>query len=231
MSWRAVAWALEQATGAPGMKLTLMALASYASSDDYTAWPTQQILAHQTEQSVDSIQRHIRLLAEQGLISVERRRRRVSKFGVCLVYRLNVDKPHNAACGTPHSAARHEARHAANDLPTHRKYPSDTPQALRPQPSLIRTVTSEPLEPQAAKAEEGEPSLSPVTTYVRQREEEERRLTECRKQRSTIDQLKQRHGPTWGLKQYDPCQQGHHRAAPWAHFTGAADPRITQEDL
>jgi DNA-binding transcriptional MocR family regulator len=196
MSWRASAWALKQRTGLAGAKLTLLAMASYANKD-HVAWPSQQTLAEDTEQSVDSIQRHIRMLVQEGLISIERRRRRGDEVGARLVYRLNAPKPHDAAQpsrmvwpATANTKPHRAPLKAANG-------PRLKPQALRHDPL---EPLSEPLEPQAAKADEGEPSLSPVTTYVRQREEEERRLTESRKQRPTFYQLKQRHGPTWGIK-------------------------------
>ena len=104
MSWRATAWAAKQRTGLPGAKLTLLALASYANGE-HVAWPSQETLAANTEQSADSVQRHIKLLESAGLISIERRPGKRGQWP-SLVYRLHVTEPHGAArdhaavCGT-----------------------------------------------------------------------------------------------------------------------------------
>ena len=195
MSWRATAWAAKQRTGLPGAKLTLLALASYANGE-HVAWPSQETLAANTEQSADSVQRHIKLLESAGLISIERRPGKRGQWP-SLVYRLHVTEPHGAArdhaavCGTAPSR-KYTPHRAAND-------PSTVPQALRHEPSL-EEPSSERLEPQGVNKGEEEPSPDSVTNYVRQREQDDQRLAEQRKQRPTLEQIKQRLGPTYGLK-------------------------------
>lgn len=50
----------------------LFALANYAD-DDGVCWPSQEKLANDTEQSVDSVQRRLKRLVAMGLIRIERR--------------------------------------------------------------------------------------------------------------------------------------------------------------
>jgi pyocin large subunit-like protein len=67
MSWQATAWAVKQQTGAAGCKLLLLTLANYADADG-CCWPAQEVLAADTEQSVDTVQRQLRKLEKAGLI-------------------------------------------------------------------------------------------------------------------------------------------------------------------
>lgn len=77
MSFQAATWALAQRVGSPSAKCVLLALANYA--DEYgECWPSQARLAEDTDQSVDSVQRRLRDLAEMGLIY---RRRQTKKTG------------------------------------------------------------------------------------------------------------------------------------------------------
>jgi hypothetical protein len=67
MSWQATAWAVEQTTGSPGAKLMLLTLANYADETG-CCWPSQETLARDTEQSLDSVQRYLRKLEKLKLI-------------------------------------------------------------------------------------------------------------------------------------------------------------------
>ena len=88
MSWQATAWAVGQKTGAASRKALLLALANYADAEG-RCWPSQQTLARDAEQSVATVQRHLRHLAELGLISINVRQR----FGghwAGRIYQLNM---------------------------------------------------------------------------------------------------------------------------------------------
>jgi hypothetical protein len=63
VSWKATAWALGQTTGAARRKLLLLALANYADETG-VCWPSQETLARDTEQSVDTVQRQLDVLGQ-----------------------------------------------------------------------------------------------------------------------------------------------------------------------
>lgn len=67
MSVQAVTWGLKQKTGSPSAKAVLLALANYAGHDG-DCYPSQEILANNTEQSIDSVQRRLHELEQKGLI-------------------------------------------------------------------------------------------------------------------------------------------------------------------
>jgi Helix-turn-helix domain len=71
MSWQATAWAIRQTTGAARGKLLLLALASYADKNGL-CWPSQETLARDTEQSVDTVQRQLDVLEKLKHIQRER---------------------------------------------------------------------------------------------------------------------------------------------------------------
>lgn len=71
MSWQATAWAMRQTTGAARRKLLLLALATYADPNG-VCWPSQETLARDTEQSVDSIQRQLDVLEKLKLLNRSR---------------------------------------------------------------------------------------------------------------------------------------------------------------
>src|ERR1700680_2933608 len=71
MSWEAVAWAIRQPTGAARRKLLLLVLANYADKNGI-CWPSQETLARDSEQSVDTVQRQLDVLEEQKQIHRER---------------------------------------------------------------------------------------------------------------------------------------------------------------
>ncbi|MCD0417271.1 helix-turn-helix domain-containing protein [Rubrivivax sp. JA1024] len=108
MSWQATAWAAKQATGSPSRKLLLLALANYADPAG-RAYPSQDTLARDTEQSVDTVQRQIKQLVNLGLIRVEKRPGHKGQWAG-RVYFLSLPKedipePQNAAWpGDDHAA-------------------------------------------------------------------------------------------------------------------------------
>ena len=71
MSWQAIAWAIRQTTGAARSKLLLLALANYADKNG-VCWPSQETLARDTEQSVDTVQRQLNVLEKLKHIQRER---------------------------------------------------------------------------------------------------------------------------------------------------------------
>src|SRR5260370_19440575 len=74
MSWQAKAWAGEQKPGSPHSKLILLLLAIRADEDGI-CWPSQINLADQSEQSADTVQRHLERLDEGRFIRRARNRR------------------------------------------------------------------------------------------------------------------------------------------------------------
>lgn len=70
--WDTLAWARDQRVGDVGRKATLMVLAEFADQTGY-CWPSQALLADQTEQSVSTIKRQLRWLEAEGFIARERR--------------------------------------------------------------------------------------------------------------------------------------------------------------
>ncbi|WIG51009.1 MAG: hypothetical protein OJF48_001926 [Afipia sp.] len=69
MSWKATAWAVKQQTGSPARKLLLLTLANYADASG-TCWPSQETLAADTEQSIDTVQRQTKKLVALGLVRI-----------------------------------------------------------------------------------------------------------------------------------------------------------------
>lgn len=128
MSWQATTWALRQRVGSAAVKFTLVALSNYAD-EHALAWPGQRRLAADTEQSIDTIQRHLRRLEVGGFVQIWERRRRGGHWPG-RTYRLNMPRsatePQNAArslrasddhaaiCGMaePHSFAVRPSRKA-----------------------------------------------------------------------------------------------------------------------
>ena len=73
MSFRAVAWALDQINGVgPTVKLVLIALAEFANDDDIT-WRSRNEIAARSECSVRQVDRALKTLETAGCISRERR--------------------------------------------------------------------------------------------------------------------------------------------------------------
>src|SRR6266567_4637367 len=68
MSWQATAWSMRQTTGSAGRKLLLLALANYADENG-VCWPSQETLARDTEQSLDTVQRQLAALEKLKLLA------------------------------------------------------------------------------------------------------------------------------------------------------------------
>lgn len=76
MSFQAVTWAIAQKTGSPSAKAVLWSIANYAN-EDWFAYPKQERIATDSEQSVDSVQKRNADLVACGLI----RRIKLKRFG------------------------------------------------------------------------------------------------------------------------------------------------------
>ena len=127
------------------------------------------------------------------------------------VYRLAIPTaPHHGVRTGPHHGGR-TVPHSGG----HRSPPWGLTAPHHGVQTLIEPSLEEPLEPQAepqALNSEEEPSPKPspesVANQVRKRREEEqrqaaqeeKRLAELRKNRETIDELKKKYGPNFGLK-------------------------------
>src|SRR6476619_978800 len=91
MSWQATAWAVKRVTGSPQRKLLLLTLANYADDLGY-CWPSQKTLSDDTEQSSDTVQRHLKRLAADGHLTIEQRARASGRWPA-LAYRLSMSEP------------------------------------------------------------------------------------------------------------------------------------------
>src|SRR5262245_36400276 len=67
MSFQAITWAINQRTGSPSAKAILWSLANYAN-DQWCCWPSQTLIAHDSEQSVDSVQKYLETLEALTLV-------------------------------------------------------------------------------------------------------------------------------------------------------------------
>jgi DNA-binding transcriptional ArsR family regulator len=87
MSIKAISWAFEQDTP-PTTKLVLLKLADNANDDGY-CWPSQSTIARHTGLNRSTVNRHIKKLADAGLVEVIPR----SKDGVSLPnhYQLHIE--------------------------------------------------------------------------------------------------------------------------------------------
>jgi len=83
MSVQAITWALSVRAGSPSAKCVLLALANYANKYGQ-CWPSQERLAAETDQSVDSVQRRIKDLENRNLIARLDRGRRCGKSAVTI---------------------------------------------------------------------------------------------------------------------------------------------------
>lgn len=75
MSFQAVAWAIEVRVGDPILKTLLMTICHHADRETWVCWPSQDLLAHETEVSKRTIQRKLEELQEKGFIRITKRRR------------------------------------------------------------------------------------------------------------------------------------------------------------
>lgn len=148
MSWQATAWAQRQRTGSPHAKLILLLLANYADEDGI-CWPSQSTLAEASEQSPDTIQRHLGKLEAAGLI---RRQRQNRTRGQWLGYVYQLMMPgvvdHAAESGLVKKPAEKRARQAAVSGPTKPQRAAQPCRTQRPYKSI-----EPPTESSAPKTE------------------------------------------------------------------------------
>jgi Helix-turn-helix domain len=145
MSWEATAWAKKQITGSTSRKAVLLVIADYASHDG-ECWPSRELIAEDSEMSVDSVDRALKALEDEGFIFIERGTRRGPYQGTNL-YRLNLDlegvKKHMRG---NRLGSRPEPQNAAQPEP--QPGPQPGPQ---PEPQLcgtnLRTTESKNLTP------------------------------------------------------------------------------------
>lgn len=142
MSWKATAWAIQQTTGSFSRKVLLLALANYADEHGL-CWPSQETLARNTEQSVDTVQRQLKNLMGLRLLDRERMPKRRGQWqGYKYRLLLQAEPPTQRK----HGGLSREMRsgQAATSLLT-------MPHSLRPKPSI------EPLyEPSHSNVRDGE---------------------------------------------------------------------------
>ena len=79
MSVQAIGWALSVKTNSPSSKLVLVTIANYADENGF-CWPSQGLIARQSEQSIDSVQRRLKELVKAGLLECKIRRRQSSLY-------------------------------------------------------------------------------------------------------------------------------------------------------
>jgi hypothetical protein len=75
-------WAIEQKTGSPRAKCVLLSIANYANAL-WCAWPKQELIAEESEQSPDSVQKYLADMIGPGLvrrIKLKRHGRRTHDF-------------------------------------------------------------------------------------------------------------------------------------------------------
>ncbi|MFB9265953.1 helix-turn-helix domain-containing protein [Bradyrhizobium erythrophlei] len=127
MSWQATAWAIKQATGSTRRKAMLLALANYADPNG-VCWPSQERLATDTEQSVDSVQRHSQALEKMKLLEREIMPKRRGQYAG---YRYRLAMLTDQADGTQAASLSRSSRsdHTA-------KSRGAAPQSLRSKPSI-----------------------------------------------------------------------------------------------
>jgi hypothetical protein len=159
MSWQATAWAERQTTGSPARKVLLLVLANYADEHGI-CWPSQETLGKGTEQSLDTVQRQLRKLADLGLITAAVRPQGRGRWPG-RTYKLNMPV---AEMTEPQSAAQSEPSQSV----TERNASVTLAECTEPQSAGDRAATSTPhhaatntpTEPQALRHE---PSIEPLT--------------------------------------------------------------------
>ena len=119
MSWQATSWAVNQKAGGPSAKCVLLCLANYANEDG-ESWPSQQTIANQTEQSVDTVQRRLNDLEELGLVSRQEREGQNGKAGGKYFYRLNMQTTPQSAVWQESTTPQNAVDHTATSPKPHR---------------------------------------------------------------------------------------------------------------
>lgn len=74
MSIQAVNWAIEQRVGDPTLKILLLAICNYTNEND-ECWPSQAVLARDSEVSDRTIRRALKKLVDLGFIETQSRER------------------------------------------------------------------------------------------------------------------------------------------------------------
>lgn len=90
MSHRATTWAREQRGLKPATKIVLWVLADYANGVTCECYPSRETIADEAEVSIDSVDRHVQVLIECGLVTREKRTTGNGKT-TSYAYRLNLD--------------------------------------------------------------------------------------------------------------------------------------------
>lgn len=148
-AFRALHWAQCAKTGGPSGKVVLLLLAAYADEKG-TCFPSQQLIARETELSLRAVQTWLKKLEDAGLISRIRGKKKDGTWGLTR-YRLNLDQsasetadePHaDSACGTQDVVAPHAnsapgdhtqmtaSPHANDDVTTRNWCGSEQPREL-----------------------------------------------------------------------------------------------------
>lgn len=73
MSVQAIGWVFDHSTAEGRERLVLLSLANHAGRDDWECWPSVQTIAREVRLSVRTVQRSLRILEEQGHITVAER--------------------------------------------------------------------------------------------------------------------------------------------------------------
>lgn len=102
MSVQAIGWALSVKTNSPSSKLVLVTIANYADEQGF-CWPSQGLIARQSEQSVDSVQRRLKELVRSGLLECKIRRRQSSLYQ--LLMPEIIKKPQSASSSPSRSSS------------------------------------------------------------------------------------------------------------------------------
>lgn len=168
MSWQATAWAAKQRTGSPSRKCLLLAIANYADASG-SCFPSQQTLATDTEQSVDTIQRNSRRLEKDGLLRLELVQRDGGRWPM-MAYRLEMPK----ADTEPQNAVRQESN-IWRAGPHHKRSPGRTTNGHRAAPrtppgrTALRHEQREQKIEQAADVAEANCKMTKLALHVADR--------------------------------------------------------------
>lgn len=152
MSWQATAWAAKQKAGSPAAKLLLLVLGNYADATG-CCWPSQELLAADTEQSVDTVQRQLRKLQAAGLVRKVARPQGRGRWSGCTYFLsmpgAETTEPQSAARSEPEptqatqsdhaSGTRHRAAPEAPTVP-HSCAVSPCRTAMRHEPSIEPSI-------------------------------------------------------------------------------------------
>ena len=135
MSVQAIGWALSVTTNSPGSKLVLVTIANYADEQGF-CWPSQALIARQSEQSIDSVQRRLRELEKAGFLVRKARKQQSSLYQLLMP---TAKKPQIAASTSSMSSTkRHKLLKPQN--------PFKKPQLCGTEPSLFRPVIREDIK-------------------------------------------------------------------------------------